>query len=76
MSTFLVLYRGETIPQAKMVAVSAEPALVAEFVARLLRHDEFVHPIEADPVLREVEGGRRQALRLLARESEEADDGN
>ena len=72
-SSFLVLYRGPTIPQAKLVAVSSDPALVAEFAGRLL-HDQPV-PLVPDPVLEAIEGGRQRALRLIARGQEEGHDG-
>ena len=38
-ASFLALYRGPSIPQAKLVAVSADPATVADFAARLLEPD-------------------------------------
>ncbi len=72
-ASFLALYRGPSIPQAKLVAVSADPLLVSDFAARLL-HDETTPPVD-DPVLGEVEHGRRRALRLIAREGEEYADG-
>ena len=67
MSTFLALYRGETIGGAKLVAVSADPATVAEFAARLL-HDPPGPEVTSDPVLLSIERGRRQALRRLSKE--------
>lgn len=64
MSTFLALYRGETVASAKLVAVSADPLTVAEFAARLLDQ-----PVEVeDPVILSIERGRRQALRHIAGE--------
>ena len=72
-ATFLVLYRGPTIPQAKLVAVSSDPALVAEFAERLL-HDQ---PPAASPdmALLAIERGRRRALRLIVHEAEGGADG-
>lgn len=67
MSSFLALYRGDSIGSSKLVAVSADPATVSEFAERLLRQ-----PINAerepDPVLLPIERGRRRALRVVARE--------
>ena len=62
MSSFLALYRGESIGAAKIIAVSASPELVADFAARMLA--ETVEE-ESDRVLRELETGRRRALELV-----------
>ena len=71
-ASFLALYRGPTVPQAKLVAVSADPRVIADFVARLLREEP--PPTDDDPVLSAVERGRRRGLRLIAREGEGDDD--
>jgi len=68
MPSFLVLYRGENIPEARVVAVSADPTTVAEFADRLLhRPPDTKDP--PDPVLLSIERGRRQALRRIAEEA-------
>ena len=36
MSDFIALYRGRTVAEAELVAVSAEPRLVRQFLAELL----------------------------------------
>jgi hypothetical protein len=59
MTNFLALYRGDTVGSARMVAVSADPLLVADFAARLL---ERPPDPEEDPVLAGIEEGRRRAL--------------
>jgi len=64
MSTFLALYRGATVGDARLVAVTAEPSLVTEFVEKLLG----TMPEENDAVLRNVEHGRCQALRAVVSE--------
>jgi len=58
-TTFVAVYRGATIGEAHLIAVSTDPDLVREVVTRLLeeRHD---HP--ADPAVRALEAGRREAL--------------
>lgn len=65
MPTFLAVYRGDTIGEARMVAVTADPCLVADVVNRLLdqprEHDD-------DPVVRAIDHGRATALRLIKRE--------
>jgi hypothetical protein len=65
MPTFLAVYRGRTIGEARMVAVSAEPGLVAEVVDRLLDHPQMD---DDDPVVRAIDSGRVTALRLIKRE--------
>jgi hypothetical protein len=62
LTTFLAPYRGNSVSAAKLVALSAEPSLVGDFAARILTEPE--EP-EADPVLRELERGRRRALELV-----------
>ncbi len=60
-ATFLALYRGESIAGAKLVALSADPGVVADFAGRLLEQMED----GGDAVIRELESGRRRALRLI-----------
>ena len=48
-----------------MVAVTADPGLVAEVVDRLLDHPEMDND---DPVVRAIDRGRVTALRLIKRE--------
>lgn len=71
MPTFLAVYRGRTVAEARMVAVSADPALVAEVVDRLL--DQPQEPTD-DPVVRAIDHGRAAALRLIKRETSHAAD--
>ena len=71
MTTFLALYRGKTIADAKMVAVSADPELVAAVATRLL---DTPHPQGEDPVVATLERGRRAALRLIEREASHAEE--
>jgi len=61
MTSFLALYRGESIAGAKIVAVTAEPQLVRDFAAQMLVRPEE----ESDPVLGELVNGRRRALELV-----------
>lgn len=66
MTSFVALYRGETISAAKLLAVSAEPELVRNFADRLLDEPEA----NEDPVMLELEQGRRRALQLVKSEPE------
>jgi len=69
MSAILALYRGESIARAKLVAATADEAIVADFTRRLLEQ-----PLSDDPVLRAVELGRRRALRLITADAETGDE--
>jgi hypothetical protein len=66
-TTFLALYRGESVGGAKLLALTAEPSLVGEFATRMLGEPEEPEP---DQVLQEIERGRRRALRLVRDEAE------
>ncbi len=67
MTNFIALYRGDTISSAKIIAVSADADLVADFAARMLHRQE---ESESDPIVRILDAGRQQALRLIAEEAE------
>ena len=66
MTTFLALYRGKTVADAKMVAVTADPGLVAVVATHLL---DTPQPHDEDAVVNTLERGRRAALRLIKREA-------
>ncbi len=66
MTNFIALYRGETIGSAKIIAVSADADLVADFAARMLHRQEET---EGDPVIHSLDAGRQQALRLITEEA-------
>jgi hypothetical protein len=67
MTNFVALYRGETVGSAKIVAVSADAGLVADFAARMLNRQEET---EDDPIVGSIDAARRQALHLIAEEAE------
>jgi hypothetical protein len=46
MATFVAVYRGNSISTAKLVALSADPQLVEEFVANLLPTNSANSPRE------------------------------
>ena len=66
MQSFIALYRGPTVSEARLVSASAEPALVAYVAERLLEK-----PPDTDQVLAPIDAGRRQALRLVLGELED-----
>jgi len=67
MTTFLALYRGESVGAAKLLALTAEPTVIREFATHLLVEPE---EREQDVVLQELEHGRRRALHRVSRASE------
>ena len=69
MQTFIALYRGRTIGEARMVAVSADPTLVSHVVHCLV---EAPYEPGDDPVVSAIDHGRVTALRLLRKEHSDA----
>ncbi len=61
MTDFVALYRGQTVSEAELVAVSAEPRLVRRFVTELLGESATEKTSDADehmtPVFEVVSGG-------------------
>ena len=49
MTSFLALYRGQTVSGARIVALSADPLLVRDFAARLLESPPERHPGSGPP---------------------------
>jgi hypothetical protein len=72
-ASFVALYRGPTITEARLIAVSADPAVVARVAAQLLRSIAGATDApEPDPVLGAFERGRRRALHHVVREARDA----
>lgn len=65
-STFLAIYRGRTASDARLVALSADPELVASVVAAILAAPEPGH--RDDPVVEGIDRARRRGLRRIERE--------
>ncbi len=68
MASFIALYHGDTISSAALVATTADPEVVRDFAERMLSVPEGQEP---DDVLRELELGRRRALRLVRDDAEQ-----
>jgi hypothetical protein len=68
LTTFLALYRGESVGASKLIALTAEPAVVVDFATRMLGEPE--EESGHDAVLNELETGRRRALALVKDEVE------
>lgn len=73
--SFVALYRGASVSDARLVAVSADPDIVREFAERLLS-EELGPGAEPDPVERALEGGRRDAIQLVRDEAADAENGD
>ncbi len=66
MTTFIALYRGHTLNDARLVALSSDPLIVFDFTTRLISE-----PLrENDPALRELNKGRRRALKIVHQENQ------
>lgn len=63
MTSFLALYRGDSVVASKLIALSTEPSLVADFASRMLQQSG--EPAEPDDVLQELERGRQRALQVV-----------
>ena len=46
---FLALYRGQTVSEARLVAVTADPVLVARFIKGLSDEEVAEEPTATDP---------------------------
>lgn len=63
MTTFIALYRGQTINNAKVIAVATDAGLVSLVASKMLCTPATD---SSDPIVSAMEAGRRQALRLVA----------
>jgi hypothetical protein len=68
MTALLAVYAGDSVADARLIAVSSDAELVAYVTERLLRSPDK----PADPAAARLEQGRRGALRLLQREALDA----
>ncbi len=65
-ASFVVLYRGPSVSEAKLVGVSSDRELVQQVAKKLL--GEARAEEEDDPVIVLIMEGRRRALRRIVRE--------
>jgi len=63
MTNLLALYRGSSLADARLIAVSSDSAVVADLAERLLQSPQE----NDDPAISAVEAGRRRALKLIRR---------
>jgi len=69
MKTFVALYRGATVGEAELIAVSANPRVIA-YVTRILLDE---HEASPDPVIDKLHRGVHSALRVVHKEALEDD---
>jgi len=67
--SFVALYRGPSVGEARLIALCTDKDVVAEFAERLLGRES---PKEKDPVRGVLENARREALRLVKEEARNA----
>ena len=67
-TSFIALYRGETVSGARIVALSADPQIVRDFAARLIESSPERHPRLKPP----CEGSQRQMLQVAKLRDETA----
>ena len=65
-TTWIALYRGATVRSAQLIAVSADPGLVADVAARVLDTGDVR---ATDPVLSPLARGRRASSRAIRDEA-------
>ncbi len=68
MTTFVAVYRGRSVGAARLVAVSADPAIVSDIAGRILGQPDE----SGDPALVQLDRGRRGALSVIEREAVDA----
>ena len=59
--SFLTLYRGRTLEDAQLVAISTNDRIIKDFADRLLQERDD----EPDPALSAIRQGKRHALRII-----------
>ena len=66
MLSFLALYRGNSLRDAEVVAISSAPEIIAEFAERLLAQPPDGE--ERDPILRAAQEAKRTVLEFVRQE--------
>ena len=61
--TFVAIYRGETVGEARLIGVCADPELVAYATDRMLAAEQRA---ALDPVVGAIDAGRTRALALIS----------
>jgi hypothetical protein len=69
LATFIAVYRGKTVGEAEIIAVSADPHLVAQVTAQMLEIVPDASGEEPDPALTALRQGRHRALHIIRQEA-------
>ena len=73
MASFVAVYHGESMRDAKMIAVSGDCSLVAHVSTQMLDDPLCINLDTDDPVLLALNEGKRSALRLVRGETSHAE---
>lgn len=65
MTSYIALFRGNSIEDAQIIAVSADPDVVSRFASELLEDPNYSEAKNPDPILKPILEGKRQALRMI-----------
>ena len=71
MTSFIAIYRGNSISDAKMIAVSGSHSLVAYVASEIMSDALYLDDASDDPILSALNQGRRAALRLVKEETKQ-----
>lgn len=69
MPSFIALYEGDSVAQAKIIGVTSAPHLVSDVATQLL--SELGREQAPTPVVAALNSGRRRALRLVTTEAKQ-----
>lgn len=70
MTSFLALYRGDSVATADLVTLTADPEIVRDFADRMLSNPP---PRTGDPARDAIRDGRTRALELVKDDAAEAE---
>ena len=70
MTTFVALYRGASLSEAELVAVSADAALVNHVAGAMLQGQKATPHRREDPAVAALSRGRRRALKIAWAEAQ------
>ncbi len=72
MVSFVALYRGRSLSEAELIAVSTDAGLVAHVAAALLQERS---PRMPDAAVNALSKGKRRALKLIRADAQQREDG-
>lgn len=72
MTSFLALYRGDSVATADLITLTADPEVVRDFADRMLSNPP---PRTGDPARDAIRGGRVRALELVRDDADDDEHG-